>query len=203
MRNKEFILITGSSGKLGKTICEIFAERGENIIFHYFNSQESTNLLINKFNKKYKNVQFEKLRIDLSNLYSVHFFREKIFKKYQIKGLVNNASIFVKDKGGADSNFLNKNMNIHYRNPLALISCMVNSDVKGKFIINVTDINLEQNGYHSYNKSKYLLSEFSKNMIGENTNLNIIEYKPGKILPSKNAEKSLIKFKQEFKKLIE
>ncbi len=203
MKNNEFILITGSSGKLGKTICEIFAERGENIIFHYFNSQESTNLLINKFKEKYNDLQFERLKIDLSNLYSVHFFRKKIFKKYQIKGLVNNASIFIKDKKRVDSNFFNINMNIHYRNPLALTSCMINSDVKEKFIINITDINLEQNGYHSYNKSKYLLSEFSKNMIGRYANLNISEHKPGKILPSKNVEKSLIKFKQEFKKLIE
>jgi hypothetical protein len=47
-----------------------------------------------------------------------------------------------------------------------------------------------------------LLSEYSKNMSFDNKKILIKEYKPGKILPSKNKESSLLKFKQEFEKLI-
>jgi len=35
-----------------------------------------------------------------------------------------------------------------------------------------------------------------------NKKISIKEYKPGKVLPSKNIENSLLKFKQEFQKLI-
>ena len=45
MKNKEYIFITGSTGKLGKTICEVFAELGENIILHYFNSDKKIQII--------------------------------------------------------------------------------------------------------------------------------------------------------------
>ena len=45
MKNKEYILITGSTGKLGKTICEVFAEMGENIILHYYNSDKKIKII--------------------------------------------------------------------------------------------------------------------------------------------------------------
>ena len=95
-----------------------------------------------------------------------------------------------------------QNLNIHFRNPVTLISCLINSDANRKFAINITDQNLSENGYHSYNRSKSLLSEYSKNMNFDNEKISIKEFKPGKILPSKNEESSLLKFKQEFEKLI-
>ena len=42
----------------------------------------------------------------------------------------------------------------------------------------------------------------SKNMSFDNEKILIQEFKPGKVLPSKNKESSLLKFKQEFEKLI-
>ena len=50
-------------------------------------------------------------------------------------------------------------------------------------------------------RSKLLLSEYSKNMSFDNEKFLIQEFKPGKVLPSKNKS-SLLKFKQEFEKLI-
>jgi hypothetical protein len=79
---------------------------------------------------------------------------------------------------------------------------LINSDANNKFAVNITDQNLSENGYYSYNRSKLLLSEYSKNMSFDNKKILIKEYKPGKILPSKNKESSLLKFKQEFEKLI-
>ena len=69
-----------------------------------------------------------------------------------------------KDEKSFNSNFLNENLNIHFRNPVTLISCLINSNSKNKFAINITDKNLSESGYYSYNKSKLLLSEYSKNM---------------------------------------
>lgn len=202
MKNKEYIFITGSTGKLGKTICEVFAEMGENIILHYFNSDKKIKIISEEIKNIFPKISIVKIKIDLSKLYSVSYFNENIFDKYKIKGLVNSASLFEKDEQSFNSNFLNENLNIHFRNPVTLISCLINSDSKNKFAINITDKNLSESGYYSYNKSKLLLSEYSKNMNFYNKKISIKEYKPGKVLPSKNIENSLLKFKQEFQKLI-
>ena len=202
MKNKEYILITGSTGKLGKTICEIFADMGKNIILHYLNSDKKINLITNDLKKRFPKISIIKIKIDLSNLYSANHFNKKIFNKFKIKGLINNASIFIKDEKNINTKYLNKNLNIHFRNPVTLISCLINSDANRKFAINITDQNLSEDGYYSYNRSKLLLSEYSKNMSFDNEKILIQEFKPGKVLPSKNKESSLLKFKQEFEKLI-
>ena len=202
MKNKEYIFITGSTGKLGKTICEIFAEMGENIILHYFNSDKKIKIVSQDIKKKFPKISIIEIKIDLSNLYSVNYFNQNLFNKYKIKGLVNNASFFIKDAQTIKANFLSKNLNIHFRNPVALISCLINSDSKNKFAINITDKNLSEGGYNSYNRSKLLLSEYSQNMNFDNEKISIKEFKPGKVLPSKNDKSSILKFKQEFQKLI-
>ncbi len=202
MKNKEYIFITGSTGKLGKTICEIFAEMGENIILHYFNSDKKIKIVSQDIKKKFPKISIIEIKIDLSNLYSVNYFNKNLFNKYKIKGLVNNASFFVKDAQNIKANFLSENLNIHFRNPVALISCLINSDSKNKFAINITDKNLSESGYDSYNRSKLLLSEYSQNMNFDNEKISIKEFKPGKVLPSKNDKSSVLKFKQEFQKLI-
>ena len=202
MKNKEYIFITGSTGKLGKTICEIFAEMGENIILHYFNSDKKIKIISQDIKKKFPKISIIEIKIDLSNLYSVNYFNKNLFNKYKIKGLVNNASFFVKDAQNIKANFLSENLNIHFRNPVALISCLINSDSKNKFAINITDKNLSESGYDSYNRSKLLLSEYSQNMNFDNEKISIKEFKPGKVLPSKNDKSSVLKFKQEFQKLI-
>ncbi len=202
MKNKEYIFITGSTGKLGKTICEIFAEMGENIILHYFNSDKKIKIVSQDIKKKFPKISIIEIKIDLSNLYSVNYFNKNLFNKYKIKGLVNSASFFVKDAQNIKANFLSENLNIHFRNPVALISCLINSDSKNKFAINITDKNLSESGYDSYNRSKLLLSEYSQNMNFDNEKISIKEFKPGKVLPSKNDKSSVLKFKQEFQKLI-
>jgi len=202
LKNKEYIFITGSTGKLGKTICEVFAEMGENIILHYFNSDKKIKIISEDIKNRFPKISIIKIKIDLSSLYSVSYFSKNIFYKYKIKGLVNNASFFEKDGKSLNANFLNENLNIHFRNPVTLISCLINSDSKNRFVINITDKNLSEDGYNSYNKSKLLLSEYSKNMNFDNEKISIKEFKPGKVLPSKNEEISLLKFKQEFQKLI-
>ena len=202
MKNKEYIFITGSTGKLGKTICEIFAEMGKNIILQYFNSDKKIKIISEDIKKKFPKISIIEIKIDLSNLYSVNYFNENLFNKYKIKGLVNNASFFIKDEQTIKANFLSKNLNIHFRNPVALISCLINSDSKNKFAINITDKNLSEGGYNSYNRSKLLLSEYSQNMNFDNEKISIKEFKPGKVLPSKNDKSSILKFKQEFEKLI-
>ena len=202
MKNKEYIFITGSTGKLGKTICEIFADMGENIILHYFNSDKKIKIVSEDIKKKFPKISIIEIKIDLSNLYSANYFNKNLFNKYKIKGLVNSASFFVKDAQNIKANFLSENLNIHFRNPVTLISCLINSDSKNKFAINITDKNLSESGYDSYNRSKLLLSEYSQNMNFDNEKISIKEFMPGKVLPSKNDKSSILKFKQEFQKLI-
>ena len=72
MKNKEYILITGSTGKLGKTICEVFAEMDKNIILHYFNSDKKLDLISDDLKKKFPKISIIKIKLDLSNLYSAN-----------------------------------------------------------------------------------------------------------------------------------
>ena len=59
---------------------------------------------------------------------------------------------FLEDEKNINTKFLNKNLNIHFRNPVTLISCLINSDANRKFAINITDQNLSEDGYYSYNE---------------------------------------------------
>ena len=66
MKNKEYIFITGSTGKLGKTICEVFAEMGENIILHYFNSDKKIQIISKEIKNIFPKISIVKIKIDLS-----------------------------------------------------------------------------------------------------------------------------------------
>ena len=68
-------------------------------------------------------------------------------------------------------------------------------------ILLVSATDLEHGHSHLYDHEIHITGIGKVSAAVETARL-IKEYKPGKILPSKNKESSLLKFKQEFEKLI-
>ena len=94
MNNIEHILITGSTGKLGKTICEVYAEMGVNIILHYFDSDKKINLISEDIKKKFPKISIIKIKIDLSKLYSVSYFNKNLFTQNSSKSGISKDGEF-------------------------------------------------------------------------------------------------------------
>ncbi|MBM01867.1 MAG: hypothetical protein CL762_04025 [Chloroflexi bacterium] len=207
MPKDEFVLLTGSASKLGKHIAELLAEKKYNILLHYFKSKKETDLLSKKLNNKFKNQKFFPVYIDLSKVNSKNKFKNLIPKKTNLIGVINNASLYFED---TIENFkfedYQKNMNIHYRNPLTLTSIIFENYKNTKlnyFVINVTDNDLDNEDYYSYSKTKSMLSEHCSEVSEIDIDrIKILEFKPKKILPSKDSSKNIALFKQEFVKLL-
>ena len=207
MPEDKFVLLTGSSSKLGIHIAELLAKKKYNILLHYFKSKEETISLSEKLESKFKKQKFLPVYIDLSKVNSKTKLRNLIPIKASMIGVINNASLYFKDtKNNFKFDDYQKNINIHFRNPLALISIIFenhkvnNSDY---FAINITDDNLDIDNYYSYSKTKSMLSKYCNEALITNfKNIRIIEFKPKKILPAKDSLKNITSFKQEFIKLL-
>ena len=123
MPKDEFVLLTGSASKLGKHIAELLAEQKYNILLHYFKSKKETDRLSKSLNNKFKKQKFFPLYIDLSKVNSKNILKNLMPKKTNLIGVINNASLYFED---TIDNFkfgdYQKNINIHYRNPLTLTS---------------------------------------------------------------------------------
>ena len=207
MPEDKFVLLTGSSSKLGIHIAELLAKKKYNILLHYFKSKEETISLSKKLESKFIKQKFIPVYIDLSKVNSKTKLRNLIPIKASMIGVINNASLYLKDtKNNFKFDDYQKNINIHFRNPLALISIIFenhkvnNSDY---FAINITDDNLDIDNYYSYSKTKSMLSKYcTEALITNFKNIRIIEFKPKKILPAKDSLKNITSFKQEFIKLL-
>ena len=207
MPEDKFVLLTGSSSKLGIHIAELLAKKKYNILLHYFKSKEETISLSKKLESKFIKQKFIPVYIDLSKVNSKTKLRNLIPLRASMIGVINNASLYFKDtKNNFKFDDYQKNINIHFRNPLALISIIFenhkvnNSDY---FAINITDDNLDIDNYYSYSKTKSMLSKYCNEALIKNfKNIRIIEFKPKKILPAKDPLKNITSFKQEFIKLL-
>ena len=207
MPEDKFVLLTGSSSKLGIHIAELLAKKKYNILLHYFKSKEETISLSKKLESKFIKQKFIPVYIDLSKVNSKTKLRNLIPLRASMIGVINNASLYFKDtKNNFKFDDYQKNINIHFRNPLALISIIFenhkvnNSDY---FAINMTDDNLDIDNYYSYSKTKSMLSKYCNEALIKNfKNIRIIEFKPKKILPAKDPLKNITSFKQEFIKLL-
>lgn len=203
MTEPKFVLLTGSSSKLGRPIAEILATKKYNILLHYFKSEKETISLAKTLKYKFSEQDFCPIHIDLTKNNSRRSIKKLIPKSKNIIGIINNASLYFEDsKDNFKFEDYKKNINIHYRNPLTLISLLIeNGGVS--FAINITDNNLNKDKYFSYSMSKSMLSDYCfENSITSLKNINMVEFKPKKILPSKDPFKNITKFKQEFNKLL-
>ena len=136
------ILITGASSGIGKSILELLASEGHNIIFTYNRRRSVANKLVKKLRKKnnkifsYK-IDLEKHR-EIDKLFS---FVSKKFKK--VDCLINNAAYFVQRKNFEDLslNHAKKVMDINYFAVFKLCQLFTKLNKKNnhwKSIINIT-----------------------------------------------------------------
>ena len=206
MEINEHVLVTGASSKLGELISKILAKKNYSLLLHYYKSKKKTINQAKKLKEKFKNQNFYPLYLDLSKNHSLEFMSKIIFSETKnIIGIINNASLYTHDNfNDFDIDNFDSNFNIHFRNPLNLISIIsdnLSNKNKEGFTINITDKNLNRNNRFSYNFSKTLLSNWSNKNYEKI--MKITEFKPGNLLPSKNYEKLETDFQHIFNKLIE
>lgn len=205
MKINEYVLITGASSKLGKLISEVLAKNNYSLLLHYYKSINETISLAKELARRFKNQNFHTIHLDLSKHHSLDSISKALYSKTEnIHGVINNASLYERDHiNNFHKDNFESNLNIHFRNPVTLISIIsekLSVQNKHGFVINITDEKLNRKNRFSYNISKTLLSNWNNKNIEKD--IKITEFKPGNLLPSKNPQKSEQDFKQKFSKLI-
>jgi short-subunit dehydrogenase len=209
MTLENYVLVTGASSKLGTLICEVLAKRKFNLMLHYYKSSIATKLLAKNLSLKFNKQKFLPIYADLSLDYKPEDISNLIYSKsISIIGIVNNASIYnLETSENIIGEYLEKNINIHFKNPVSLITIiskkLLSEDMEG-FAINITDKNFDRSNMFSYSLSKKLLSDFTNNPKNNYMkNMKMIEFKPGNLLPSNNPKKAKEAFKHNFDKLLQ
>ena len=106
MPEDEFVLLTGSSSKLGIYIAELLAKKKYNILLHYFKSKKETISLSKELESKFKKQKFLPIYMDLSKVNSKTKLKNLMPNKTNMVGVINNASLYFKD---TKNNFKFKN----------------------------------------------------------------------------------------------
>ena len=91
------VLITGAANRIGKQIAIYFASKGYNIAIHYSNSQE-TAIKTKEEIKALYNVECEIFKADFLNKTETSNLISEVRSIFEIKHLINNASIFHENK---------------------------------------------------------------------------------------------------------
>ena len=190
---REAALITGASDRLGKAIALALAGAGYNIALHYNNSEfkaYQTRDLI-----KSKNVDCETFKADLSSKAACISLMSSVCKKFDIRVLVNNASIFVPDKL-TDSNdqLFDELFRTNFMAPFLLTREFARHSEDG-LIINLLDTNIRKNKttHFSYLLFKKFLAVFTTMSALELApGIRVNGIAPGLILPPEGKDNSYL-----------
>ena len=189
MKNKN-LLITGGATRVGKAIALHFAERGWNIVLHYFRSSSKAKELKKIIEQNWVKVAL--IKADLKNAKQTEKIIPLARKKLgTIDCLINNAALFEKDD---IVNFTNKSWNDHLNINLlapAILTKQFAKQAPKKTISNIINI-IDQRIFNltsffmSYTISKSGLQTLTKTMamrLGPNIKVNGIA--PGPTIKSK------------------
>lgn len=199
------VLITGSTGGLGKELVLEFAKKGYDIIINYHNHYEEA-IKLEKLVKEYQ-VDVLTIKCDITNEQEVKEMFEKIKNKFQkLDYLVNNAAV------ANDSIFLDKTkedfMKVYEVNLVGSFLCskyargLMNDKSS---IINISSTNAIDTNYPysaDYDASKAALISLSNNLAEEFAPIRVNTVCPGWINTDMNKELTKKQIEEENKKIL-
>ena len=177
-KQKRTVLVTGSTGGIGREIALEFAKEGWNVLCHYFSSGEKAEKL-KKGIEKY-GVDCRLLKADLSKDESISEIISKT-KKYRIDSLINNAGSYI-----ASMHFRKLNLNeikevfmVNTFAPILIASEIFKTMKNRKFgrIVNISSIAAKYGGSARsmhYGCSKRALEGLTKTLAREGSSYNIL-----------------------------
>jgi pteridine reductase len=191
---QEAALITGASDRIGKAIALALADAGYNIALHYNNSEYKayqTRDLI-----KAKNVDCQTFKADLTSKAACVSLLSSTCKKFDIKVLVNNASLFVPDKlSDSNDHLFEELFRTNFMAPYLLTREFAKHTEEG-LIINLLDTNIVRNSsvHFNYLLTKKFLAEFTKMAAIELApDIRVNAIAPGLILPPEGHDNLYLK----------
>lgn len=181
----EYAFISGASDRIGKSIALKLSESGYNIILHY-NSGKEKAIKTREIIKKDYNVDCILCQIDFSDSENVKNTIPEVFSNYNIKILVNNASVFYTSNFDSDGDIaLYNNFNINFVSAY-LLTKLFKKYCKEGVIINIVDTKITRSStrHLDYILTKKLLAEFTKISATELApHIRVNAIAPGLILP--------------------
>ena len=191
---EETALITGAARRIGKAIALSLADKGINIILHYNSSEQEAQDCASLIRKS--GVKLWLIKADLSKTEETEYLFEKAKKEAgYINILINNASIFLKDK---IINFsysdLFQNIKINAIAPLILSKKIAAQENEGN-IINLLDSRISDydSNHAAYHLSKRMLYDLTRMMALEFApKIRVNGVAPGLILPPPGEDPSFL-----------
>ncbi len=159
----EYAFISGASDRIGKSIALKLSESGYNIILHYNSAKRKAEKTKEIIMKK-SNVECILCQIDFSDNENVKNIIPKVFRNYNVKILVNNASVFYTSSFDSDGDAeLYNNFNINFVSAYLLTKLFKKYRKEG-VIINMLDTKISKSStrHLDYILTKKLLAEFTK-----------------------------------------
>lgn len=87
---KKFVLITGSSGEIGREIAVRLAEEGFSLYLHYHKNERAIREMMDQFQNRYEGQEFIPIQADLSTEAGMN----KLCREtYQLYGIIHNSGI--------------------------------------------------------------------------------------------------------------
>lgn len=191
-------IVTGGAARIGRSIALRLARLGYDIVLHYNSSGEAARKTENEI--KNLGVQCTRVQINMKEPGSGPALFSKIPASWNVKILVNNASIFqASDFQDEGEEKLDLHYKINFRSPYSLTKAFVRHSSQGH-IINLLDTKVEENhtDHLDYLLTKKLLRDFTliaARELGPDFRVNGIA--PGLILPPEGKEKDYLMEKAE------
>jgi short-subunit dehydrogenase len=134
-------LVTGASDRIGKSIALKLAELGYDIIIHYNSSKKKAFDLQKQIQKL--GVRCINIKCDFVKIKNIIKFCNEI-SQFQIKILINNASVFFEIDGKSEFNRTLDIFNINFFAPFLLIKKISETNSMFK-VINILDTKISKN----------------------------------------------------------
>jgi NAD(P)-dependent dehydrogenase (short-subunit alcohol dehydrogenase family) len=170
------VLITGGAVRIGRALCETFAEAGSQVIIHYRRSASQAEELRNM-------LPGEGHQIVECDLNYPKDTAELLKNCGKVDILINNASVYYLDKDDANAK---EQMQVNYFSPLSLMKQFAAQDLEEGCVINFLDqeVGKDSEPKSSYSRSKVALKDATLAMaLKEAPEIRVNAIAPGPVLP--------------------